>query len=205
MKAEIHGIFPTPVYLNKINRKFKKSELNFINKQVNKCVKNTGNIYTKDNYIFKNSIHLNNIEKFINDCIKDYFDKIIKTSNSVTPYITQSWLNYSRNNEFHHLHSHSNSFLSGVFYINADKKTDSIKFWNKENTPVIKLETKEYHLLNSGTWKFPIETGDLILFPSSTNHSVDIVENKNMRISLAFNVFIKGTIGNNKNLTELIL
>jgi hypothetical protein len=35
-----------------------------------------------------------------------------------------------------------------------------------------------------------------------------MVENKegtNTRISLAFNVFIKGKIGNNKNLTELII
>jgi hypothetical protein len=35
-----------------------------------------------------------------------------------------------------------------------------------------------------------------------------MVENKqgdNTRISLAFNVFIKRTIGNNKNLTELYL
>lgn len=35
-----------------------------------------------------------------------------------------------------------------------------------------------------------------------------MVENKqgdNTRISLAFNVFIKGTVGNNKQLTELIL
>jgi hypothetical protein len=30
-------------------------------------------------------------------------------------------------------------------------------------------------------------------------------EGDNTRISLAFNVFIKGTVGNNKNLTELIL
>jgi hypothetical protein len=35
-----------------------------------------------------------------------------------------------------------------------------------------------------------------------------MVENKkgkNTRISLAFNVFVKGTVGNNKDLTELIL
>ena len=36
-------------------------------------------------------------------------------------------------------------------------------------------------------------------------HMVENKEGTNTRISLAFNVFIKGTIGNNKQLTELIL
>jgi hypothetical protein len=39
----------------------------------------------------------------------------------------------------------------------------------------------------------------------SLNHMVETKEGDNTRISLAFNVFIKGTIGNNKKLTELIL
>jgi hypothetical protein len=34
---------------------------------------------------------------------------------------------------------------------------------------------------------------------------VETKEGTNTRISLAFNVFIKGKVGNNKGLTELIL
>ena len=34
---------------------------------------------------------------------------------------------------------------------------------------------------------------------------VETKQGDNTRISLAFNVFIKGTVGNNKNLTELHL
>jgi hypothetical protein len=34
---------------------------------------------------------------------------------------------------------------------------------------------------------------------------VETKQGDNTRISLAFNVFIKGTVGNNKSLTELIL
>jgi hypothetical protein len=48
------------------------------------------------------------------------------------------------------------------------------------------------------------KTGDIILFPSSLTHMVETKEGTNTRISLAFNVFIKGTVGNNKNLTELL-
>jgi hypothetical protein len=69
----------------------------------------------------------------------------------------------------------------------------------------IKPETKDWNLYNSETWWFTVKTGDIILFPSSLTHMVETKEGDNTRISLAFNVFIKGTIGNNKNLTELIL
>jgi hypothetical protein len=41
------------------------------------------------------------------------------------------------------------------------------------------------------------------MFPSSTTHSVDNKKGSNIRTSLAFNVFFKGTIGDNKALTEL--
>ena len=50
-----------------------------------------------------------------------------------------------------------------------------------------------------------MKTGDVILFPSSLTHMVETKQGDNTRISLAFNVFIKGTVGNNKNLTELII
>jgi hypothetical protein len=43
------------------------------------------------------------------------------------------------------------------------------------------------------------------MFPSSTTHTVDLKKGNNARMSLAFNVFVKGTFGNQRALTELIL
>ena len=61
------------------------------------------------------------------------------------------------------------------------------------------------NLWNSQTWFFPVETGDLIMFPSSTTHQVETKQGNNTRISLAFNTFYKGSVGSNFQLTELIL
>lgn len=61
------------------------------------------------------------------------------------------------------------------------------------------------NLWNSTSWWFPVKTGDIIIFPSSLTHAVETKQGDNTRTSLAFNVFIKGTIGNNKSLTELHL
>jgi hypothetical protein len=92
-----------------------------------------------------------------------------------------------------------NSIFSTPIYMSKlDRELTSLelKFVDK---------SKDWNVWNSETWWFPVKTGDIIMFPSSLTHMVENKEGTNTRISLAFNVFIKGTIGNNKQLTELIL
>ena len=60
-------------------------------------------------------------------------------------------------------------------------------------------------MYNSTSWKFNVETNDLVLFPSSLEHSVEKKKGSNLRISLAFNVFIKGNIGKEDDLNDLSL
>ena len=69
----------------------------------------------------------------------------------------------------------------------------------------IKPEINQYNIWNSDTWFFPVQTGNLFIFPSSTIHQVETKKGDNTRISLAFNTFYKGEIGSNSGLTELIL
>ena len=203
MEAIVNGIFPTPIYISKINRELTNKELSFIDKTKSDCNKNEGNITSNDNYILNNK-EFKNLKQEIDLTVNDYFSKVLSNTNSVTPYITQSWLNYTETNQYHHKHEHPNSLVSGVFYINCDEKFDKIKFFNNKYKP-IKLEVKEWNLWNSESWWFPVKTGDIILFPSSLTHMVETKEGTNTRISLAFNTFIKGTVGVNKSLSELII
>ena len=203
MEAKINGIFPTPIYISKIDRELNKEELSFIDKTKLDVYKNEGNITSKNNYIL-NTKSFKNLKDELDLKIKDYFDKIICPANNITPYITQSWLNYTETNQFHHKHAHPNSLVSGVFYINCHEEHDKIKFF-KEDYKTIKPEVKTWNLWNSESWWFPVKTGDIILFPSSLTHMVETKQGTNTRISLAFNVFIKGTVGSNTELTELIL
>jgi uncharacterized protein (TIGR02466 family) len=204
VEANINGIFPTPIYISKLDRKLTPLELKFVDKNKKDFYKNDGNITSNNNYIL-NEKTFANIKKELDLRVQDYFDKIISPANNITPYITQSWLNYTETNQFHHKHEHPNSLVSGVFYINCHKELDKIKFFKKDIYQTIKPEIKNWNLWNSETWWFSVKTGDIILFPSSLTHMVETKEGDNTRISLAFNVFIKGTVGNNKNLTELIL
>jgi uncharacterized protein (TIGR02466 family) len=203
MEATINGIFPTPIYISKIDRDITSKELLFIDKTKLDTYNNEGNTTSNDNYILNNKA-FKNLKEELDLKIQDYFDRVISTSNNIKPYITQSWLNYTETNQFHHKHAHPNSLVSGVFYINCHEEHDKIKFFNDKYS-TIKLEIKDWNLYNSESWWFSVKTGDVILFPSSLTHMVETKQGDNTRISLAFNVFIKGTVGNNKNLTELII
>jgi len=203
IKSNVHGIFPTPIYISKLDRELTEQELLLVEKSKLDVVKNEGNTFSNDNYILNNKI-FKNLKQELDLRIKDYFDKIICASDNITPYITQSWLNFTETNQYHHKHSHHNSFVSGVFYINCHKELDKITFFKGEYK-TIKPEIKDWNFWNSDSWWITVKTGDIIMFPSSLLHMVENKEGTNTRISLAFNVFIKGTIGNNIKLTELIL
>ena len=147
---------------------------------------------------------LRNLKKGLYKIVLDYFDKVICTSNAVTPYITQSWLNYAESNQFLQRHTHQNSFVSGVFYIAADKKVDKIQFF-KVAYESLMLEHDKFNVFNSRSWFFPVETGGVILFPSSLAHGMENKVGNNLRISLAFNVFLRGHIGNDEKIMQLEL
>ena len=201
IKAEVNGIFPVPVYRAKLERKFTTRELRFVEKMKTKNIVNAGNITSKNNYVFNNP-SLITLKKEMDLFIEDYFSKIVLAPKTVFPYITQSWLNYTEMNGSHHIHKHVNSYLSGVLYINADKAHDKITF-EEDRYDQIKLSTTELNQFNYHALSLPVESGDVVVFPSRLSHSVTKKKGKNTRISLSFNVFVKGSLGNATLLTEL--
>ena len=106
-------------------------------------------------------------------------------------------MNYTEDKQYHHQHDHSNSIISGVLYIDADEMTDNITFHKNiyNSSPYIKIEPSQYNLYNSENWSVSVQKQKLILFPSTLKHSVSNLTSNKTRISLSFNVFVKGTVG----------
>ena len=200
----IRQLFPEPLYFSKLERVLTKKESKTINEYKKKTAFNEGNITSSENYVLENKA-FNNLKKDLHTKVMDYFDKVICTDNLMTPYITQSWINYTKSDQFHHKHNHSNSLVSGIFYVSADKKVDSVTFSKVPLDDRIKLKITKYNIFNSSSCTFPVETGNILLFRSSLVHGVGKKKGNNIRISLSFNVFFKGAIGNKEDLTELIL
>ena len=103
--ADIHALFATPVYITKLKREFSSEENKFTNKNKSRCHKNVGN-YTSDDTNIINNKQYRFLKKELNEIVEDYFNKIICPLNNIKPYITQSWLNYTDANQYHHIHSH---------------------------------------------------------------------------------------------------
>jgi uncharacterized protein (TIGR02466 family) len=199
----IHGIFPTPITFTSLERKFTPEELAIFENAGKTMVNNAGNMTSADNYLLDKP-GLENLKAFVLSAVQHYMDKVIVADKEkVTPYITQSWLNYTEAGQHHHKHAHPNSFLSGVLYIDADEKHDKIYFYN-DGYKQIKIPPKEWNLFNSESWFFNVKTYQIVVFQSHLSHMVEAKAGDNRRCSLAFNTFLRGKIGQQSELTELL-
>ena len=202
-EPEISGVFPTPVYISNLDRPFTKEEMGIFTTAEKKVVPNAGNITSANNYIL-NEKGMENLKDILTAHVAEYIKRIHAPKYPMVPYITQSWANYTKKNQYHHTHEHPNSFISGVLYINANEAHDKITL-HKKGYQQIKPVPTEWNWYNSDSWFYTVKTGMIILFPSGTTHNVETKDGDNKRISLAFNTFFKGTMGENSQLTELIL
>jgi uncharacterized protein (TIGR02466 family) len=200
-EPNVNTLFPTPLVFTKLPRKFSDEEIAFIQKCALNVTKNTGNTTSVDRYVLDEPV-MANIKSFLQFYINYFMSNIEAPYNPVEAYITQSWLNYTQPGEFHHKHEHPNSYLSGVFYINADPDKDKIYFY-KSGYKRINLPTEQFNQFNSESWWFNVGTCDLVIFPSYLTHMVEQTESKDTRISLSFNTFLKGYIGEENSLTAL--
>lgn len=136
---------------------------------------------------------MESVKQFCNNCVQDYFTNLLKHNADLE--IVTSWVNKTNPNEEHHSHFHSNSILSGVFYI------DSVEYSPlrivRPTVDHYSVNTESSNKFNSGGYKLYGQKNTCVVFKSSYVHHV--LENKGTdpRYSVAFNAhFKKGqTIG----------
>jgi uncharacterized protein (TIGR02466 family) len=229
MTHKIVNIFPTPIYVAKRETEATTSELEDIKSIIEKASeKETGSFSTgyitkrlpqpsqkhpgyiissrKNTHLFDTK--LNSLKAFCDQHINTYVNTIINPKNTELDFfITQSWLNIVHPGESHPVHCHTNSIISGVFYVSA-VEDDAIQFYDPGS--LMKNRT-EIEMLEATIWSAPVQNLDihkneLILFPSWLGHGVTRnASNITNRISIAFNVFLKGSIGEEERMTELVL
>ena len=196
MVKELHRLFPSTVGL--YSNEECKSHKDVKNLLVN--LKSTGNLKqsTPDFFQSVSGIHLKNELKDINSFVKQsVFDFIISCGYNVDfedLYIADSWANTSSNKAVTHTpHSHSNSFISAVYYSSAPKGSGSLYFLH----PCSQLHSLDPDHLrqtidNTTEASFEPKEGDCIVFRSALVHGVSQNYLANLdRISIAYNFNIK--------------
>ena len=195
--VERHDFFPTCLYRfkhdfeeNELENMINHIDLNSLSEHNGQTVKRTGS---------QNQDDLQRIPTFSNltRTITDVSKHILNEQGYMGEIeITNMWGNILRpqSQRAHAPHTHSNNFLSGVFYLKTSSDTSPIQFFDpRPQSNVLKPRKKEFNLLNSDMAQFNSETGYGVVFPSWLQHWVP--ETKDERVSIAWNALVRGKYG----------
>jgi uncharacterized protein (TIGR02466 family) len=193
MKITKEHIFPTVVY-NADNcleeehiESMKKHIMSSYNKNPITGWQSSPNLTEHKEYKSLVDIIHANIKNVFTDLKYEYDDYVI----------TDMWSNVSKKGEFHRPHTHSNNILSGVYYIQIDNNDRAdIQFYDpRPQSDVLTPKVKEQNKENSHVWYWPSIVNRMVLFPSWLQHYVSTNDSNTPRISIAFNVMLKGIVG----------
>ena len=108
--------------------------------------------------------------------------------------ITSMWGNLLFPSQTHSPHTHSNNFLSGVFYLQSDDLSGEIEFFDpRPQAGVLSPRIKKGIMENSNAIGFEPKDNMGLIFPSWLQHWVQPTNSK--RISLSWNILVKGHYG----------
>ena len=105
--------------------------------------------------------------------------------------MTGMWANKLVKGEVHPPHNHSNNILSGVYYLEGGSP---IQFFDpRPQASVLHPNIKHSSFENSGMLQFDSDEGFGLMFPAWLQHWVP--ENKDYRISISWNILLRGDYG----------
>ena len=191
---EVYNLFSIPVFKSYLDYPVDKIEI--LCKQ--ERLKDSKGVYKtnlggwqSDNINYPNSpfSFLSNIETVCQEVAKND----LNINKSV--FLKNTWININQKYNSNQIHTHSNSILSGVYYIKTPEKCGNIQFWHPAGDLIdrdwhfiLESNFNAYNTYNSTQWWLPPEEGMLYIFPSWLKHSVDPNMSDKERISISFNV-----------------
>jgi uncharacterized protein (TIGR02466 family) len=199
MMNELYPLFSQPV-LTVDSEKSKLLDLVKYCENMLEYRPNAGGNFTSLNTDVLNLKEFSEAREIISSAIDVYTREIMAWDDpNLNFFITQSWVNKNPKGSSHHEHYHLNAVFSGVFYLQTIEN-DSISFVNNVK-PFFKFYPSESNMWNCERFNISAKDNRVVIFPSGMLHSVPAHQSEQNRISLAFNVFVKGKIGSKENLT----
>ena len=214
-KTEVMGLFPIPLsishypynydeeylWMNRLETRNNTKEVEFGDPDAGKKPAPIHNEQSVNTFLLDDPI-MKNVRKFIQEQVDEFASEVMGLSSKMV--ITQSWFNRNKKGMQHHEHMHPNSIISGVWYPQINEQLPPIKFRNSKQAQITGTIVK-YNHFNSATFMLPMRKGELLLFPSNLQHSVPTNFSNDVRLSLSFNTWPKGNLGDESSLTYLPL
>tara|TARA_B100000029_G_scaffold264199_1_gene260399 strand:+ start:3609 stop:4208 length:600 start_codon:yes stop_codon:yes gene_type:complete len=191
--VKTHELFPT--LLHEFSLKINKYDSIQMKNYIKHNKKNESLYQTEDD------IHITSFFQTFRNHIfqvnKNVLDKLELEYEGIN--ITNMWGNVMRNGANHPPHTHSNNFLSGVFYLDAGDEVSPIQFFDpRPQSSVLVPRRKKSTIYNSSMMQFRAITNVGYVFPSWLQHWVPPTEKE--RISISWNIQVKGYYGEPKTL-----
>ena len=201
----IEPIFSTPIYRSDDLYPFSQQQKAVL-ENIDVHSNNGGNLTTKNKQML-DLPDFDDCKKWIEKHLKEFCTELEVTKGAEI-YITQSWFNINWKHTRHHSHYHPNSLISGILYTHGNSNEGKAKgtvFFNQSGQGVFGnlqcfSKGNEYTAQKIVT---NFEPGRLVLFPSTLLHEVAETEIDTPRVTLSFNTFFRGEIGDVPNLTLL--
>ena len=200
---EVVSIFPVPVY---ISDEYVATPAETTALKIHDWIVNPdGTKFSVNNYVLDLPA-LVELKAFLQQQLTFFAQQILNVTPESEFYITQSWVTVKVRGTTHHLHSHRNSLISGVYYL--DGELSPIVFKRPATHEIfgnIGLESSQVNPFTATDCEFPNQKHRAILFPSSSEHFVRESNTDTPRFSIAFNSFVRGLLGDTVGLTGLRL
>lgn len=185
-------IFPTPVWSF-----FYDLDINFIEEKIydlknssyGRVVSNVNGWQSSDYYMIDSqTFGLSSFFNFISKNIPIFLESFGTKDKSLQ--VDNFWFNINSTSSFNKPHIHAGSFLSGVMYIKVPDNSGNIIFHRSSSEQYILYSniSNASGVCGYTSWKYKPEECKCIIFPSWVSHEVEINENQNDRISIAFNL-----------------
>ena len=144
-------------------------------------------------------IQLRELRGKIDQGILEYMKHLGVDMTKISMNITTSWVNRYARGDLTHQHHHSNSIISGVYYLEDCDETAPIQFHRAPGyvnlwPNTINLPIQQHNALNIDVVTVIPKAGELIMWPSHLAHSVPPNQSDTDRHTIAFNTFVKGTL-----------
>ena len=200
---EVEPLFAEPYFRADIGDAISDEQIEFIKNL--KMVVNRTNLISENLYIFEEP-ELESIKSAMQDALDIYATEVMGVTQKL--FITQSWSLINHPNVGMHGHSHSNSVVSGSLYF-CDMPTPAASMVFDKHKAYQQLELNpekdKQTIYNTPLNVITPRKNEVILFSSGLQHFVEPNGSNEPRYSIAFNSFIKGKLGNYRDVSELTI
>lgn len=200
---DVQPLFAEPFFRADIGHAISDEQIAFI-KNLD-MVKNRDNLISENLYIFEEP-ELQSIKDAVQETLDIYSSEVMGIPQKL--YVTQSWSLINHRNVGMHGHSHSNSLVSGsLYYCEMPDPVASMIFDKHKAYQQLELTPMKdkQNIFNTPINIVTPKRNEVILFSSGLQHFVEMNASKEPRYSIAFNTFIKGKLGDYRDVSELTL